>query len=63
VLLISNNAGTWSGPPDFGRRKHLDRGELGAKSRCQRPLESVEDEFEAFAVSTSVPAGTREDAI
>jgi diacylglycerol kinase family enzyme len=37
VLLISNNAYTWSGPPDFGRRKHLDRGELGALSILSVP--------------------------
>ena len=40
VLLVANNAYTWSGPPDFGRRQHLDRGELGMLALLSLPAET-----------------------
>jgi diacylglycerol kinase family enzyme len=37
VLLISNNRYVWSGPPDFGRRARLNKGELGAMAMLSVP--------------------------
>jgi diacylglycerol kinase family enzyme len=37
VLLVSNNAYVWSGPPDFGRRARMDQGELGALALVSVP--------------------------